>query len=114
MRLLLCFVFPPLAVLLCGKPFLLLCVLFTLALWVPGIIFALLVVNNHHADKRTDRIVKELPPGPGLSAASVPFGRGRVAGDGSIGGRVGRRLGRGGRADFSTALWMSEIPRSVP
>ena len=52
-------VFPPLAVLLCGKiaqaPLnLLLCLLGL----VPGIIHAVLVVNQHHADKRNDRLIQ--------------------------------------------------------
>jgi uncharacterized membrane protein YqaE (UPF0057 family) len=52
---------PPLAVLLCGKPLqfilnLLLCLLF----WVPGMIHAVLVVNAHLADKRTQEIVEAI------------------------------------------------------
>lgn len=52
---LLAVIFPPAAVLLCGKPIqaLLNCVL-TLCFWVPGLIHALFVVSSHHADKRTD------------------------------------------------------------
>jgi len=49
---------PPLAVFLCGKPFqALINILLTLCFWVPGVIHALLVVNSHLADKRTDRVV---------------------------------------------------------
>jgi uncharacterized membrane protein YqaE (UPF0057 family) len=52
---------PPLAVLLCGKPFqALLNVILTLLFWIPGMIHAILVVNNHYADKRTARIVKAM------------------------------------------------------
>ena len=52
---------PPLAVLLCGKPFqAVLNVILTLLLWIPGMIHAILVVNNHYADKRTSRIVKSM------------------------------------------------------
>jgi len=52
---------PPVAVLLCGKPFqALLNVILTLLLWIPGMIHAILVVHNHYADKRTSRIVKAL------------------------------------------------------
>ena len=59
MMYLLAVIFPPLAVLLCGKPIqallnLLLCILF----YIPGLIHALCVVSAKKADKRTDRIVK--------------------------------------------------------
>ncbi len=58
---LLAILFPPAAVLLCGKPvqFLLNCGL-TLLLWIPGVIHAMLVVSSHHADKRTDRMIKAM------------------------------------------------------
>ena len=52
-------ILPPLAVLLCGKPFqAVLNIVLTLALYVPGLIHALLVVNNFYADRRTERIVR--------------------------------------------------------
>lgn len=52
---------PPLAVLLCGKPFqALLNLLLTLAFWVPGLVHALFVVNNHYADQRTDRLIRAM------------------------------------------------------
>ena len=52
---------PPLAVLLSGKPFqALLNVILTLLFYVPGLIHAIFVVHNHYADKRTDRLVKEM------------------------------------------------------
>ncbi|MBV9329611.1 MAG: YqaE/Pmp3 family membrane protein [Chloroflexi bacterium] len=52
---------PPLAVLLCGKPFqALLNVILTLLLWIPGMIHAILVVNNHYADKRTSRLMRAM------------------------------------------------------
>lgn len=54
---LLAIVFPPLAVLLCGKPVTaVLNVLFTLLLWIPGIIHAMLVVGEHKADVRMRRL----------------------------------------------------------
>ena len=55
---------PPLAVLFCGKPvqFLLNLVL-TLLFWLPGVVYAILVVNNHLADKRADKIVKAVKQG---------------------------------------------------
>ena len=52
---------PPLAVLLAGKPFqAIFNLLMTLLLYVPGLIHALLVVNNHYADRRTARVVTEM------------------------------------------------------
>lgn len=49
-------IFPPLAVLLCGRPgtALLNCLL-TLFFWVPGAIHAILVVNEHKANERARR-----------------------------------------------------------
>ena len=59
MRYFLAIVLPPLAVLLCGKPIqFILNIFLTLLLWIPGVIHAILVVNSHLADKRTDRIIK--------------------------------------------------------
>jgi uncharacterized membrane protein YqaE (UPF0057 family) len=61
MRYLLAIVLPPLAVLLCGKPFqALLNVLLTLLLWLPGVIHAILVVHDHLADQRAKRIVRAI------------------------------------------------------
>ena len=52
---------PPVAVLLCGKPFqAIVNLVLTLLFYVPGLIHAVLVVNNHYADKRTDRLVREM------------------------------------------------------
>jgi uncharacterized membrane protein YqaE (UPF0057 family) len=52
---------PPLAVLLAGKPLqALLSLVLTILGWVPGVVHALFVVNAHYADRRTDRIIKEL------------------------------------------------------
>ena len=52
-------VFPPLAVLLCGKPVqALISVPLTLLLWIPGVIHACVVVAEHNASARTDRIVQ--------------------------------------------------------
>jgi uncharacterized membrane protein YqaE (UPF0057 family) len=61
MRYLLAIVFPPLAVLLCGKPIqaILNCFL-TLLLWIPGVVHALFVVANHLADKRTERLIRAM------------------------------------------------------
>jgi uncharacterized membrane protein YqaE (UPF0057 family) len=56
---LLAVVLPPLAVLLCGKPFqALLNIPLTLLAWVPGMIHAVFVVHNHYADKRAERMIR--------------------------------------------------------
>jgi len=56
---LLAFVLPPLAVLLCGKPFqALLSIPLTLLGWAPGVVHALFVVNNHYADERSRRLIR--------------------------------------------------------
>jgi uncharacterized membrane protein YqaE (UPF0057 family) len=53
---LLAILLPPLAVLLCGKPFqALISIPLTLLFWVPGIIHALLVVGEQKADSRAAR-----------------------------------------------------------
>ena len=52
---------PPLAVLLCGKPFqAILNIILCLLLWIPGVIHALLVVNAHHADRRHREMLSAL------------------------------------------------------
>ena len=57
-------ILPPLAVLFCGKPVqFLLNLLLTLLFWLPGVVHAILVVNNHLADKRADKIVKAVKQG---------------------------------------------------
>jgi uncharacterized membrane protein YqaE (UPF0057 family) len=58
MRYVLAIILPPLAVLLCGKPIqFILNIFLTLLGWIPGVIHAILVVNSHLADKRTQKIV---------------------------------------------------------
>ncbi|MHC4636559.1 MAG: YqaE/Pmp3 family membrane protein [Planctomycetota bacterium] len=59
MRYFFAIILPPLAVLLCGKPLqFILNIFLTLFFWIPGVIHAILVVNSHLADKRTDRIIR--------------------------------------------------------
>lgn len=49
-------VLPPVAVLLTGRPFqAILNLVLTLLLWVPGVIHAILVVNEHKADQRAKK-----------------------------------------------------------
>lgn len=61
MRFLLAILLPPVAVLLCGKPIqFFLNLLLTLCFYVPGAVHAVLVVNNHLADQRADRIERAM------------------------------------------------------
>lgn len=61
MRYFLAIILPPLAVLLCGKPIqFILNIFLTLLGWIPGVIHAILVVNGHLQDKRTDKIVNAM------------------------------------------------------
>ena len=61
MRYVFAIILPPLAVLLCGKPVqFILNILLTLLGWIPGVIHAILVVNSHLADKRTERLEKAI------------------------------------------------------
>lgn len=58
---LLAFILPPVAVLLSGKPIQALLNFFLcFLLWIPAVIHALLVVHDHHEDKRTRRIVRAI------------------------------------------------------
>jgi uncharacterized membrane protein YqaE (UPF0057 family) len=53
---LLAILMPPLAVLLTGRPFqALLNVPLTIAFWVPGVLHAILVVNEHKANQRAQK-----------------------------------------------------------
>ncbi|MFB4325986.1 YqaE/Pmp3 family membrane protein [Paenibacillus sp. HGF5] len=60
MRYLLCLI-PPLAILSCGKPGqFLLNIILTLCAYVPGVIHAILVVNNYKADKRNEKLIRAI------------------------------------------------------
>ena len=78
MRYLLAILCPPLAVLSCGKPvqFLLNCIL-TLLMYLPGLVHAILVVNNYNADLRAARIIRAIRGHHesfiGLVAAPITF-----------------------------------------
>jgi uncharacterized membrane protein YqaE (UPF0057 family) len=68
-RYLLAIIFPPLAVLLCGKPVQAFFNFFlTLLGWIPGVIHAILVVNGYKADKRAERIEKAIREGEAARA----------------------------------------------
>ena len=58
---LLAFLLPPVAVFITGRPFsaLLNCGL-TLLFWVPGVIHAIMTVNEHKANKRSDRLANRI------------------------------------------------------
>jgi len=61
MRYILAVLLPPLAVLSCGKPFqAIVNFAFTLMFWVPGVIHALLVVNDYHTEEQTERVLRAL------------------------------------------------------
>jgi uncharacterized membrane protein YqaE (UPF0057 family) len=63
-RFILAIFLPPLAVLMCGKPFQAVANIFlTLAFWVPGVIHALLVVNNRLADQRVKELARAIGAG---------------------------------------------------
>ena len=58
---------PPIAVLLTGRPIsALLNFGLTLLLWVPGAIHAIMVVNEHKANKRTDRLANKIADSQGI------------------------------------------------
>ena len=57
---------PPIAVLLIGRPIsALLNFGLTLLFWVPGAIHAIMVVNEHKANKRTDRLANKIADSQG-------------------------------------------------
>jgi uncharacterized membrane protein YqaE (UPF0057 family) len=62
MRYLLAILFPPLAVMISKGGFFttFFNVILTCLIWVPGIIHALLVVNEYKTDKRTDKLIKAM------------------------------------------------------
>jgi uncharacterized membrane protein YqaE (UPF0057 family) len=52
---------PPVAVLLCGKPFqAVISLVLTLLCWLPGVIHAFAVVAEYKADKRADRLAEKM------------------------------------------------------
>jgi uncharacterized membrane protein YqaE (UPF0057 family) len=59
MRYFLCFLFPPLAVLTTGKPgAFILSIILTICLWIPGIIHAVLVINDYYAARRHRQLIR--------------------------------------------------------
>lgn len=56
---LLAIVLPPVAVLICGKPFqAIINFILTLIFWVPGVIHAILVVHDKKADQRLKKQIQ--------------------------------------------------------
>ncbi len=65
MRYLMAILIPPLAVLSCGRPFLaILNFLFTLCLWLPGAIHAMLVVHSFEAERRNRELIRAISSPP--------------------------------------------------
>lgn len=61
MRYLLAILLPPVAVLFCGRPLqALLNLVLTLCFWVPGVIHAILVVNQDAEDERNERLIRAI------------------------------------------------------
>jgi len=59
---------PPLAVLLQGKVIqFLLSIPLTLCFWLPGVIHAILVINNEKAERRNDKVIAALEKRGGRS-----------------------------------------------
>jgi len=64
MRYLLAILLPPVAVLLCGKPFqAVINLILTLCFWVPGALHAVLVVNQYHEEQNTERVIRAIRSG---------------------------------------------------
>jgi uncharacterized membrane protein YqaE (UPF0057 family) len=56
-----CILLPPVAVLSTGRMgSFILSLILTLAFWIPGVIYAILVVNRYYADKRNDKLIKAI------------------------------------------------------
>jgi len=56
-----CIFLPPVAVLLTGRMgSLLLSIILSFLGWIPGVIHAILVVNDYHAEQRTERLARDL------------------------------------------------------
>jgi uncharacterized membrane protein YqaE (UPF0057 family) len=64
MRYVLAILLPPLAILLCGKPFqAIINVPLTLLFWIPGMLHALFVVNSYLADRRVTELAAAMSRG---------------------------------------------------
>ncbi|MEK3917062.1 YqaE/Pmp3 family membrane protein [Paenibacillus sp. FSL H7-0331] len=58
---LLAILLPPLAVLLCGKPFqALINLILTLCFWLPGVIHAIMVVSDAKSNKRMEQLARSM------------------------------------------------------
>lgn len=58
---LLAILLPPIAVLMRGKPIeAVICFILTCAFWLPGMFYAIWIVNNDEADKRNKSLIREM------------------------------------------------------
>lgn len=72
MRYLIAIILPPVAVLLCGKPVqFVLNIFLTLLFYVPGAVHAILVVHNHLADQRTERLERAIRESSGTNRSGI-------------------------------------------
>jgi uncharacterized membrane protein YqaE (UPF0057 family) len=61
MRYFLCILFPPIAILTTGRIGAFVLSLFlTLLGWIPGVIFAILIVNKHYGDKKHNEMLSAM------------------------------------------------------
>jgi len=66
---LLAILFPPLAILFCGKPIqFLLNIPLTILGWIPGMIHAIMVVNSCKADGRNEKLIRAIDRRSGYKA----------------------------------------------
>jgi uncharacterized membrane protein YqaE (UPF0057 family) len=64
MRYFLCILLPPLAVLSTGRVgAFILSILLTLLGWIPGMIFAILIVNKHYSDRKHNEMLQAVKQG---------------------------------------------------
>lgn len=124
MKYLIALIFPPLAVLLCGKPFQAILNFFlTLCLYFPGALHAMLVVSSSNADRRhreqlrairrqTDTLVKNMTAPDQLHATLIVADRDRAIGDEDVSERLAR-IGQGGAGEPARTGSRS-LPRPRP
>lgn len=59
MRYFLCIILPPLAVLTTGRVgAFILSIILTICFWIPGVIHAILIVSNYHAEVRNEKLIR--------------------------------------------------------
>lgn len=61
MRYFLCIILPPIAVITTGRiGAFILSLILTIFGWIPGVIYAILIVNKHYSDKKHKEILEEM------------------------------------------------------